>query len=315
MIDHQTPLDVLVAGELFVDLILSGFKFWPRLGQEAFARHFHREIGGGAAITACGLAKLGLRVGVLGAVGTDAGEWVTEQFKTRSVDTSAIRLDCMEPTAFTVVASLPEDRAFLSYPGANRLFAGVLAEAAARQHLYGARHVHLACSPRIDTTPDVLSSLRDTGCSLSLDVGWHEDWLKDPGSLAKLPLIDLFFPNEVEAMRMTGEGHPEQILRCFALAGVKRVALKLGARGAALLWDGEMFFIGPHPVTPLDSTGAGDCFDAGFLYAWLKGESPETCLRTANVCGALSTEAFGGIAGFPSPEHLERELEIGRCEK
>jgi sugar/nucleoside kinase (ribokinase family) len=87
------------------------------------------------------------------------------------------------------------------------------------------------------------------------------------------------------------------------------VALKLGARGAALLWDGEILFEPPLPVTARDTTGAGDCFDAGFLHAWLKGEPPRQCLRVANVCGALSTEAYGGIEGFPTPERLRHALE------
>ena len=110
---------------------------------------------------------------------------------------------------------------------------------------------------------------------------------------------------------MTGERDPAKALEKFAAAGIERVALKLGCRGAALLWQGDILFAPAHPVTPLDTTGAGDCFDAGFLHAWLKGESPETCLATGNLCGAISTEGYGGISNFPTPDRVVEELSKG----
>ena len=122
------PFDVIVAGELFVDLIMSGFDFWPQPGREAFASEFHREIGGGAAITACGLAKLGSRTSVLGIVGLDNGAWIIEQLQASGVETSDIRFHPTEPTAFTVAATMQRDRAFLTYAGANRGFPAMLME-------------------------------------------------------------------------------------------------------------------------------------------------------------------------------------------
>ena len=122
--------------------------------------------------------------------------------------------------------------------------------------------------------------------------------------------LDIFFPNEKEAWLLTGEHHPERSLRKFEAAGANRVALKLGPRGAALLWDGAIVQVEPTPVTPLDTIGAGDSFDAGFLHFWLRGESPLTCLRAASLCGALSTEGRGGIEGFPDAKRVERELQL-----
>lgn len=303
----------MVAGELYTDLILSGFDFWPRLGQEAFAREFHREVGGGAANTACGLARLGTPAAVLGVVGDD-GDWVVQQLQKNGVDTAHIGRDAGEPTAFTVAASTPEDRAFLTYAGANRRFPEVLAEAARTRRLALAAHVHLAFPPDLATAAELFAAIRANGCTLSLDVGWHEDWLRDARVRRILPLLDAFFPNETEAHCMTGETEPEKILHWFAESGIRRVALKLGPRGAALLWDGETWSEAPMAVTPVDTTGAGDCFDAGFLHAWLKGDPPEECLWAGNVCGALSTLAHGGVAGVPNGARLE-ELRRARCEK
>jgi sugar/nucleoside kinase (ribokinase family) len=314
MPDRVKALDAIVAGELYTDLILSGFDFWPQPGQEAFAKEFHREVGGGAANTACGLAKLGSRAAVLGVVGHD-GDWLLRQLERNAVDTSYISRDPAEPTAFTVAVSTPEDRSFLTYPGANRGFPAAIAEAAAAGRLAQAAHVHLAFPPELAAAGELLTAIRASGCTVSLDVGWHERWMRDARVREMLPLLDLFFPNEAEARCITGETDPEMILRWFSAAGLRRVALKLGALGAALLWDGETWFDSPPHVAPIDTTGAGDCFNGGFLHSWLKGDSPEVCLRAANICGALSTEAYGGVAGLPDSARLNELLRAHSCEK
>lgn len=301
-------LDVIVGGDLFVDLIMSGFREWPHPGTEAVAEQLHREVGGGAAISACGLAKLGSRTAVLGAVGHDSGEWVRDRLKGAGVITSQLCFDGVEPTGLTVAVSTPEDRTFLTYHGSNRRFPSILAAAVESGELAKARHVHLTWAPDLDTASELFAAIRRNGCSISLDVGWHEDWLADPRALALLPMIEIFFPNEAEARCMTGENDRERILHKFTSAGVRRVALKLGAEGAALLWDGDVLRVNPRPVTPVDTTGAGDCFNAGFLHFWLRGEPPLTCLRAGNFCGAASTEGFGGINGFPDLDRVALEL-------
>jgi len=287
-------MDALVAGEIYADLILSGFDSWPQPGEESFASEFCREIGGGAAITACGLASLGVHAGLLGVVGADDSEWIIRRLRQRGVDTSPLEIDATEHTGLSVAVSTAQDRAFFTYRGVNHRFFDVLGKAG------GARHLHLACPPPWDLNPASVAGK----ATVSLDVGWHPSWLADPRALAWLSAIDIFFPSQPEAALLTSETDLERILQCFRHAGVNRVALKLGSEGAALLWDGKTYFAGPHPVTPVETTGAGDCFNAGFLYAWLRGESPEMCLHKANICGALSTEACGGIEGFPSLERI-----------
>ena len=232
-------LDILVGGDLFIDLIMSGFASWPQPGTEAFARELHREVGGGAAIAACGLAMLGSRVALFGMAGHD-GDWFAARLNRFGVITSRLRFDPEEPTAVSVAISTPGERTFLTYHGPNVRFPQILAEEAASGGLANVRHFHLNWAPDLATAADLFTAIRRQGCSISLDVGWHEDWLADPRSLALLPLIDIFFPNEVEANRMTGEKDPAKMLRRMASAGARRVALKLGADGAALLWDGDI---------------------------------------------------------------------------
>src|SRR4051812_18370208 len=158
--------DVLVAGELYVDLILSGFDFWPLPGQEAFARTFRKEIGGGAAITACGLAVLGERAGGCGAVGSDYGAGVATRVCERGVGTDDLEVHATEPTGLTVAITTPHDRAFLTYSGANRGFIEEFcAEAGAGK--IRARHVHIATAPDWDLTSDLIDHLHAAGSTVS----------------------------------------------------------------------------------------------------------------------------------------------------
>jgi sugar/nucleoside kinase (ribokinase family) len=92
--------------------------------------------------------------------------------------------------------------------------------------------------------------------------------------------------------------------------GLSNIALKLGSQGAMLLWDDEIFACPPQRVQPIDTTGAGDCFNAGFLYGMLQEKSPEQCLQIGNLCGALSTLGTGGLASFPERDKVLSVLQI-----
>jgi len=299
---NRTP-QVAVAGEIFVDLIFSGLDEWPQPGKEIFARNFHRELGGGTAITACALASLGTECGVFACVGRESFDWIVRRLDDFAV-INELSVDPCEPTAITVAATQPQERAFLSYAGANRAFDAVFLDALRAGRRIASRHVHMAFPPRLEVAVELVERLHAQGCSVSLDVGWREDWLTDARAIEVLPHFDIFFPNEAEASRITGLDHPEAILKWFASRAIDRVALKLGAQGAALLWNGQIQSVPGRAVNAVDTTGAGDCFDAGFLHEWLNGKSPEDCLRTANICGALSTEALGGLNALKSESWL-----------
>ena len=290
---------VAVAGEIFIDLIFSGLDEWPRPGKETFARNFHRELGGGTAITACALASLGTECSVFACTGADAYGWIVSRLAEFGVD-NEIRIDTSEPTAITMILTQPHDRAFLTYEGANRAFYTAFVEAIQSGCHVPRRHLHMAFAPPPDAASELIEPLKAKGCSISVDVGWRENWLKDSRSSELLRQIDIFFPNETEARCMTGLGEPEAMLNWFASRNIRRVVLKLGTRGAAMLWDGEIHFSPGHAATAIDTTGAGDCFDAGFLHAWLSGEDPADCLRAGNMCGALSTQALGGLNALKS---------------
>lgn len=297
--------EVITVGDVFLDIVLGGFTHWPQPGEEIEAANLRYEAGGGAAITACGLAKLGHKTAILAAVGAADSAWFRARLASYGVAVEGLQPHPTEPTAVTVSVSTPQDRAFFTYPGANRLLGELLKEPSARQLLQQAAHIHLATTPAADTLVELTTELQRAGCSLSLDAGWHPDWLTEQGVQRALLGVDLFMPNEREAALITRAVEPEAMLRAFAQMGLRGVALKLGARGSLLLWEERLYTCPPLTVQPLDTTGAGDCFDAGFLHAWLRAETPLRCLQYGNICGALSTLRLGGLDGFPSAEQLQ----------
>lgn len=306
--NSEKQWDVITVGDVFLDIVLGGFTHWPQLGEEIEANSLRYEAGGGAALTACGLAKLGNKTALLAAVGATDSAWFRASLASCGVVLDELRVHPTEPTAVTVSVSTPQDRAFFTYPGANRLLGELLNEPATRQSLQRAGHVHFALAPAADLLAELVAELHRAGRSLSLDAGWPLDWLRDPAVPRALCGVDLLMPNEREAALITQENEPEAMLRAFEQMGLRGVALKLGERGSTLLWEERVYTCPPLPVQPLDTTGAGDCFDAGFLHAWLRGEEPLRCLQYGNICGALSTLRLGGLEGFPSIKQLQTAL-------
>jgi len=238
-------------------------------------------------------------------LGQADGQWVANRLKSLGVNCSALVYHPTEPTAVTVSVSTREDRAFFTYNGANQLLSSALVSRRMLELARSARHVHFACAVDSERDGPLIQVLHGRRCRISIDVQYHTSWLTRPESLKILRECDVFFPNEREAEWMVGRSGAEKILPSLRDAGLRGVGLKMGGKGAALLWRSREFLVDPVPVEPVDTTGAGDCFNAGFIYAWLKGEKPRTCLEIANICGALSTRALGGIAGFPTLEELQ----------
>jgi sugar/nucleoside kinase (ribokinase family) len=219
----QVRPTVIVIGEFFIDEILSGFQTLPKLGEESFARHFRREVGGGAAITACGLAKLGVPVAVLGAVGSEDGAYVIKRLSSYGVDCTGMELDPTEATGLTVSVSTREDRAFFSYYGANRLLARMLNNPETLHRIKAARHIHFACAPDSELQKPMLLALRRRRRRISIDVQSHMSWLTKPANLEILRNCDIFFPNEREAEWVAGEeGTPQGATRSSRQRSARR---------------------------------------------------------------------------------------------
>ena len=218
---------VAVIGEFFIDEIFSEFSALPKLGEECFARRFRREVGGGAAITSCALAKLGVHVSVVGSIGKADGQWLVDRLRSFDIDCSGLELDVTEPTGITVSASTREDRSFLTHDGANQKLEGLLRRAETARILGSVSHVHFACAPDSEADGPLLSSLRRRRRRISIDVQSHISWLTRPESLNILRQCDVFFPNEREGGWISSAAEPHEILQKLKDKGLRGVGLKL----------------------------------------------------------------------------------------
>ena len=295
-------LDALTVADMCVDLVLSG-DVRPRFHQiEQIIDNYELELGGSANIFACQLAKLGARAAVIGRVGHDAlGEFVLQKLQGAGVEVSRVSRDPTLKTGLGVALADPHDRAILTYLGT---IDAVQPEDLPEHPAEVARHWHIASYFLLRSLrrhwKDWIRQCKDAGMTISLDVNWDPEnrW---EGVTELLPLVDVFFPNENEAMAIAGE---TEVLRAAErLAGFgPTVVTKCGERGAIALKGSKKWEIHPRevdaaPVSVVDTIGAGDNFDAGFMRAWLLRYSLDECLALGHRCAVASLTCAGGIQG------------------
>jgi sugar/nucleoside kinase (ribokinase family) len=301
--DLKRPFDVLVVGELNPDLILSG-DVTPIFGQvEKLVDGMELTIGSSAAIFACGCARLGLKVAFTGKIGKDEfGEFMLNSLKEHGVDTHAVIVDPLLHTGLTLILARGSDRAILTYPGAIPSLRFSEIDPAL---IAGSRHLHLASYFIQDAlqpdVPKLFELAHKNGLTVSLDTNYDPAELWDGGLANALAGCDIFLPNASECQAIAGTPDLEKALEvCASKVGI--VAVKQGAEGA-ILQQGKMVYRAPSlTVNVVDTVGAGDSFDAGFIYGYLNGWNPARCLRMGTVCGALSTRAMGGTSAQPTME-------------
>jgi sugar/nucleoside kinase (ribokinase family) len=289
--------DLISLGDCNPDLVLTGSDLVPAFGQrEQLVDRAVLTIGGSAAITACGAARLGLETAIVAAVGADAhGDFMLDAVAARGVDVSGVRrVDA--PTGLTVVLSRGDDRGILTSKGA---MAALSAADVAADALDRARHLHIASYFLLDGLraglPALVAAARDAGVTVSLDPQDDPAGEWRSGLPELLSHLDLLFVNEHESAALDTSACP-------------LVVVKRGAEGAAARTaDGEVRHSGVR-VESVDATGAGDSFDAGFLAAWLRGATVVDALALACACGALSTRALGGTGAQPTRAEAEEAL-------
>ncbi len=270
-------------------------------------------LGGSAAIVACGLAQLGMRTSLAAVVGEDEfGGIVLKRLRAVGVDVSAITVDPERPTGLSVVLSEPHDRAILTLPGTiPALSADAVLEACRRLRPL---HVHFASYFLLPSLaaelPALLDALAARGTTISLDTNWDpaEQWT---GLDEVLRRVDLFLPNREEALAIAsalgGRSVTDLDEAGAALSALGcRVIVKAGADGGLAFEDGARVASAPGLVLDVvDTTGAGDSFDAGYLAAFLGGAGDEgERLRWAAVAGSLSVRGQGGTGAQATRKEL-----------
>ncbi len=299
--------DLVVLGDCNPDLLLRG-NVVPTFGQvEQILDEAHFEIGGSGAILAAGAARLGLRCALVSVVGDDIlGRLQLDALSQRGVDVSTVVVHESLSTGLTVILSRGDDRAILTFLGA---IAALDADAIDATALQSARHVHVSSyylqgKLRAALKP-LLVTAREGGASVSVDPNWDPEETWDGGLLALLPLIDYLFVNEQEARLIGRHGDAIEAARALASQG-PTVAVKLGALGGALVSGADMIRAPALRRAVIDTTGAGDSFDAGFLCGLLSGWEPARCLELACACGSLSVS----VAGLDGQPTLDQALRV-----
>lgn len=300
--------DILVAGEINPDLVVTG-DVAPAFGQvEKLVESADLTVGSSSAIFACGAARLGLKVAFIGMCGQDAfGRFMLEKMRERGIDTSAVIVDPDGATGVSVILNRGSDRAILTFAGLIPMLQASDIPVALLQQ---ARHLHVASyflQEKLQAgLPALFERAHVLGLSTSLDTNYDpsEKWA---GVEELLCSTDIFFPNRAEALAVAQAEDVEEAARRLAeKAGL--VAVKLGAEGALACQKGIMIRAASLPVEVIDTVGAGDSFNAGFLYGYLHHWEIEKSLKLACVCGALSMRRRGGTNGQPTLEEALRHV-------
>ena len=277
--------------------------------RDLLGTNFISTQGSSSAIVAHNAAALGLRVRFVTVVGDDDfGRIALERLRRGGVETSGSIIDPTLTTGVTIMLPHGEVRHSLSYLGS---ITALTAEHLHLDDLAQARHLHIS-SLYLQTglhrgIVEVLRYLKAAGLTISLDTNDDPANQWGPPLYDMLPFVDVFMPNEGEISRMTGAADIDVAISAFD-SKVPTVVVKRGKRGCRVRHLGQVTEVPGIAVNPVDTIGAGDSFDAGFLYAYLKGNDPIASARAGNITGALSTLSPGGTEAFRNQPSLKSFL-------
>ena len=306
---------VLCSGSIVFDTLVRPVEN-PQWGTTTFVETIESHVGGNGANTSVALATIGTDVRLLGAVGRDEqGHFLLESLQRAGVDTHAVTL-MSEPTAASIVmVNSAGDRKFLHRVGASAT-AFTAPVKFTPELTAGIAHYHLASLfilPNLRKhAPETLCRARAAGLITSLDTNWDPEsrWMQDLAPC--LPHLDIAFLNEDEARMATGTAEPCKAAEFLLDRGVRMAVLKLGARGCAIYTGSDEILCPAFDVEAKDTTGAGDCFVAGFLAALLRGTSLAEAGAFANAVAAFSVQTLGGVAGVRSYGEIQAWMRTAR---
>ncbi len=301
----QSRCDILIPGHYACDLIFTGIPGFPALGTELYAERL-TVVPGGCLNTVTGLRRLGVSVGWLGMLGSDLFSRVIDDWlRQEAIDRSWV-IDLDAPLKrVTVALSYVDDRAFVTRndPSPSLIeptLKAITADECAHVHYSG-----LLIDPR---APELLRACRTHGIMVTSDCQHRPVTLDDPLVHEIISGLDIFMPNASEAQQLT---QTPSIDRAAAILRdrVPLLVIKDGERGAHV-WQGDQHWSAPAlPIGVIDTTGAGDLFNAGFLTAYREQADLPTCLRWGIICGGLSTQGYGGVSAAPTRAEVEQWMQ------
>ncbi len=303
-------LDVTIAGELNLDLILYGLPEQLPPERELLADRMMLTLGASSAIVAHNLAALGSRVGFQSRIGDDPlGQISLQRLQQGGVDISQVRrVPGATTTGLTVILHHETWRNILTYAGT---IAELTWDDLDLDYLADSRHFHFssyylqkALRPRL---AELFQHLKSKGLTISLDTNDDPDDRWEGGLHEVLRYVDIFLPNEREACKAAGTEDLEVAISKLS-ERVPLLVVKLGRKGALAQRGTERFTSASKELVPVDTVGAGDSFDAGFLHQYVRGADLPTCLASGNLAGALSTTRPGGTEAFRDADYREKFL-------
>jgi len=307
---------ILVVGETNVDVVMHGTSAAATPGQEVIAQDCVLTLGSASAICAMGLARLGNPVVIVSRVGTDLwGDYCLDVLNSRRIDITGVVRDPALKTGVTVAISSPSDRALVTYIGS---IGEVREEDVADGLLDTVQHLHVSSyflQARLrNQLPRLFERARERGVTTSLDPGFdpQKRWTPDAADVARM--VDVFLPNDVELEAITRCASPDAALLALE-NGRTRTVVKLGRAGAMTRDGGRTVRVGGFSVQAVDTTGAGDSFNAGFLHGFVRRLPIAECLLHANACGALSTRALGGTAAQPTLDEVNTLIRASQAHR
>jgi len=304
----KKEFDVIIVGELNVDLILDEIEKFPEIGKEVLANRMTLTLGSSSAIFASNISSLGAKVAFLGKIGKDKfGEVVIESLQRSQVDVSMIKEDAEVGTGATVILNVQEDRANTTYPGAMDL---LTIQDISEDDLSRAKHLHFSTyfmQPGLrKDIGRLFRTAQHLGLTTSFDMQWdpQEEWDLDYEEI--LPYVDVFLPNEKELMFLSGKNNLSEAIN-FIKKYTDILVIKRGNQGSMVWYRDEILdrpaFINQSVV---DAIGAGDSFNAGFIYKFIKGHTIPECQEFGNLTGAVSTTAAGGTTAFQDHDEFKK---------
>jgi sugar/nucleoside kinase (ribokinase family) len=299
--------DVTIAGELNLDLIFYGLPVELPPEREILARDMMLTLGSSSAIVAHNLAVLGCRVGFISRIGDDPlGEIALQRLHDGGVDVSKVLRTESAKTGLTTILQRESWRNMVTYAGT--IF-DLKFEDLDLEYLCDSRHFHLSSfylqRGLRDSIPELFRKLKAAGLSISLDTNDDPDDLWQGGLRDALRYVDVFLPNAREARHIAENDDLRAALNKLAETA-PLVVVKNGAEGAMARYRGQTFSAAALKVQSVDAVGAGDSFDAGFLFEYLRGSDIPSCLAMGNAAGAFSTTRAGGTEAFRDAEHRNR---------
>ena len=301
---RPAPQRAVLLGDINIDISMP-VAAYPPPGSDAQAPDASWQLGGTASNTACVLAHLGLPTAILSAVGTDPwAEYALRVLAQAGVDTQLVVRKAHASTGLIFIAVTPDsERTMFCARGANaQLLPADISTAALNQCnlVYLSGHPFLT-EPGRSAAWRLVELARTNNCALCLDAGLAAAQLCPQAVLRLLPDLALCSIGMREAHALLKLEQPDAVADALLARGVRCAAVKLGAAGCLLADANQRVRVAGFAVAELDSTGAGDAFCAGLLFAHVCGLNLRAAGMLANALGALAISTAGAGAQLPGP--------------